>query len=258
MKKHICFIMFFALNQICVFGQTAHKHLMEGDNAYTNNDYIAAEENYRKAKEKESSLKSNFNLGNATYKQERFEEAIDYYLNATNKAKNVSEKSSAFYNLGNSYFQNQEFEKAVDAYKRSIKADPKNKDARYNLSYTKEILKQLAQQQQQQQNQDQQNQDQNDQQEKSEQDQQNQEQNQGENQDNTEKEEQEEQEQKEQPQDSTQQSQPMSFDSSRLDKQSLDSLDAQKLLQIIQDEEMKVQEKLRKFNSKRKKPDKDW
>ena len=50
----------------------------------------------------------------------------------------------------------------------------------------------------------------------------------------------------------------MQFDSSRLEKQTLDSTDAKKLLQIIQEEEMKVQEKLRKFNSKRKKPDKDW
>ena len=48
------------------------------------------------------------------------------------------------------------------------------------------------------------------------------------------------------------------FDSTRLDKQELDSIDAQKLLQIIQSEELKVQERLRKFNSNRKKPDKDW
>lgn len=244
--------------------QTSHTLLMNGDSQYNNDNYVEAEELYRKAKEKESSLKSNFNLGNATFQQGRFEESIDFYLNAAGKAEDDKTRSDAYYNLGNSYFNNQNLEDAAESFKLAIKANPNNKNARYNLAYTKEIMKQVAQQQQDQQQQqdDQQGEDQENQ------EQENQDQNQdqqGQNQDQNEKEEQEqeeqeqkEQEQKEQEQDSTQQSQPMQFDSSRLEKQTLDSTDAKKLLQIIQEEEMKVQEKLRKFNSKRKKPDKDW
>lgn len=246
---------------ICLFtsnvnAQNAHEYLQDGDDQYNANNYITAEIYYRKAKEKESTLKSNFNLGNATYQQGRYEEAIEYYQNATSKAIDSNTKSDAFYNLGNAYFNNQKLEEAADAFKKAIRENPNNKNARYNLAYTKEMLKQMAQQQQQdqsqQENQDQQNQDQQNQ------DQQNNQDQQGNNQDQNEKKEEEEQKQEEQKQDSSQQSQPMSFDSSRLDKQSLDSIDAQNLLKIIQDEEMKVQEKLRKFNSKRKKPDKDW
>ena len=115
-------------------------------------------------------------------------------------------------------------------------------------------MKKLQQQQQdQQQNSDQQNQDNQNNQDQQNQDQQNQEQ-------NSDDQNQQDQENQESQQDSTGQQEPQGggFDSSRLEKQTLDSLDAAKLLQIIQAEEQKVQEKLRKFNSNRKKPDKDW
>jgi len=254
--KYIIFLTI-GLNGLMLNAQTSHTLLMDGDGQYTSNNYVEAEELYRKAKEKESTLKSNFNLGNATYQQGRFEEAIDFYLNAAGKADDDNIRSDAYYNLGNSYFNNKNLEEAAGAFKQAIKANPNNKNARYNLAYTKELLKQIAQQQQEQnQEQNQENQENQDQEQKQEQEEQG-DQN-GQNQDQKEKEEQEEQEQEEQEQDSTQQSQPMQFDSSRLEKQTLDSTDAKKLLQIIQEEEMKVQEKLRKFNSKRKKPDKDW
>lgn len=239
--------------------QNAHDYLQDGDDQYNANNYLNAEIYYRKAKEKESTLKSNYNLGNATYQLGRYEEAVEYYQNATAKANDKLTRSDAYYNLGNAYFNNQKLEEASEAFKNAIKENPANKNARYNLAVTKEMLKQMAQQQQQQQNQDQQdNQEQQENQEQQDQEQQNDQNQQGENQEQEEKENEEQEKQEEQEQDSTQQSQPMSFDSSRLDKQSLDSIDAQNLLKIIQDEEMKVQEKLRKFNSKRKKPDKDW
>ncbi len=248
----------FCLCTINLSAQSSHTLLMDGDSQYASDNYLEAEELYRKAKEKESNLKSNFNLGNATYQQGRFEEAIDFYLNAAGKAEDNNVRSDAYYNLGNSYFNNQKLEEAAESFKQAIKINPNNKNARYNLAYTKEIIKQVAQQQKEQQQQDQDQGESQDQEDQENQDQENQDQNQdqsGENQDQNEK---EEQEQKEQEQDSTQQSQGMQFDSSRLEKQTLDSTDANKLLQIIQEEEMKVQEKLRKFNSKRKKPDKDW
>ena len=58
--------------------------------------------------------------------------------------------------------------------------------------------------------------------------------------------------------DSQQNNKQSQFDSTRLEKQGLDSIAAAKLLEIIQNEEQKVQEKLRKYNSTRKRPEKDW
>ncbi len=240
---------YFVVCPSVIVAQSAHRLYVQGDNHYLNEDYLSAEENYRKAKARDNSLQANFNLGNSVYHQERYEEATDHYLNAVSKAATKGEKSIAYYNLGNTYFKNQDLEEAMKAYKQAVRFDPSNDAAKYNLLVVKELLKQARQQQQQQQNQDEQS---DDQQDKGEQDQQPQ------NEENQSEDQQQQSEDNEAQQDSSQQMQGGQFDSTRLEKQSLDSIDAAKLLEIIQSEELKVQEKLRKFNASRKKPDKDW
>jgi len=241
-------------------GQSASELLQDADRNYQSEDFIAAEELYRKARVEESSLASNFNLGNSIYKQERYEEAIEHYLNATRKSENNVQNSDTHYNLGNAYFSNQQLDEAIEAYKQAIRLNPQNEEAKYNLAYAKEMKKIL--QQQQQENQQQQQQENSEDQQQEENQEQQQEDNQDQQDPNSENQDQQDQQQQDQEskQDSSQQQNigESSFDSTRLDKQTLDSLDAAKLLQIIQAEEQKVQEKLRKFNSNRKKPDKDW
>lgn len=247
MKHRISVLVFMiALGFSPGISQSSHKLLQKGDQSYRVGDFENAESYYRKSAEKDNNLKSNFNLGNTTYQLERYEEAIDHYLSSTRKTKTVEEESKAFYNLGNAYFKQQNLQEALNAYKQSIRIDNKNDKARYNLAMVKEILKRMQKEEKQNQQNQEQNQDQENNQE------QNQDQ-QGEEQENQEQ----NKDQSESQKDSTQQIE-SNFDSSRLEKQNLDSLDAAKLLQIIQNEEQKVQEKLRKFNSNRNKPDKDW
>lgn len=239
-------------------GQSAHKLLLQGDDAYLNGTFDAAELNYRKAREQDNSLKANYNLANTTYKQERYEEAVEHYQSALDKSANDQEASQVLYNLGNAHFNNQNLEDAVEAYKQAIKLNPQNKKAQYNLALSKQILRQL-QQQQEQEKQNQENQDQeNEQQEQEQQNQDQEQQQQEQEQQQQEQEKQDGQEQQEENESKEEDIKNSPFDSTRLDKQELDSIDAQKLLQIIQSEELKVQERLRKFNSNRKKPDKDW
>ncbi len=261
MIKHLCIVFL-----VCIFSnlsaQSAHASLRDGDEYYQKEDFASAELSYRKANEKDPTLKSTFNLGNSLYSQERYEEAIDYYQSAVQRAQAGEESSNAYYNLGNAYFNHQDLEQAISAFKRSVLENPNNKEAQYNLIVCKEILKQQQQQQQQQCNNPSQDQNQDNKEQQDQEDQQSQEEQQqnGEQQDQEEQKDQEEQQQEEEQQDSSQinNGEGTAFDSSRLEKQSLDSIDAAKLLQIIESEEQKVQEKLRKFNSKRKKQEKDW
>lgn len=230
--------------------QTAHKLLREGNHSYANGSFSEAELYYRKSKEKDNGLKSNYNLGNATYEQERYEEAIDHYMNAAKKSENKLQESDAFYNLGNAQFNNQELDEAIESYKQSLRLNPDNKEAMYNLGVSKLVKHQMEQQQQEQEQQDgDESQENEEQQEQDGEPQENEEQQDGQGQEENEEEQEEAEEQS---------MEENAFDSTRLEKQSLDSLDAAKLLQIIQSEEQKVQEKLRKFSSDRKKPDKDW
>jgi len=234
-------------------GQTAHKLLRKGNKFYNVDEYNLAENSYRKALEKDKTSKTSYNLGNSIYNQERYEEAIQHFQNSVASLETKEDQAKAYHNLGNSYFENKQLEEAVEAYKQSIRLNPDDAETMHNLLITKEIMKVAQQQeQQQQQNQDGEQQD-GEQQEGEQQEQQEQQQ-----QDQQEGDEGENQSEQESQQDSTDISQGGSFDSTRLQKQNLDSLDAVKLLQIIESEEKKVQEKLRKFNSNRKKQDKDW
>jgi len=229
-----------------VSAQSSHKLLRSGDKNYESQDYAAAEESYRKSLEKERSHKGKYNLGNTVYNQDRHEEAIQYFEEATSLASNDTEKSDAFYNLGNAQFKNQQLKESIESYKQSLRLDPSDTDARKNL-----FLAKMAQQQQQQQQQQQ------------EQQQEQQEQNNEENDQQQEQEQQDQQQQQESDQQPQQQGEenPVSDDPSEeqmQQDQKLSKEDAERLLQIIENEEKKVQEKLKKVSGKRTKPEKDW
>lgn len=243
----IRFIISFSLlfYSLSIFGQTSHKLLRSGDKNYLSQDYASAEESYRKSLEKEKSHKGKYNLGNTVYSQDRHEEAIQYYEEATSLAKNDDEKSDAFYNLGNAQFKNQQLEESIESYKQSLRLDPSDADARKNLFLAK--MAKLQQQQQQEQEQQQNDQQQND-----------------ENQDQQEQEDQQENQQQQENQDQPQQQgeeNPIENDPKEdqtQQEQKLSKEDAERLLQIIENEEKKVQEKLKKVSGKRNKPEKDW
>ena len=73
-------------------GQTAHSLLRTGDHNYQEQQYTKAEEAYRKANEKKPNLKGSYNLGNTLYNQNRYEEAVQQYIDATQNAKTDQEK----------------------------------------------------------------------------------------------------------------------------------------------------------------------
>ncbi len=151
MKQLIVFI--FLLANVTLMAQSDHGFLRSGDKSYQDEDFTGAEENYRKAIEKNStSLKGNFNLGNSIYRQERFEEAVKHYEAAARNATSNVARSNAYHNLGNAFLQNQKLEEAVTAYKNALRNNPKDMDTKYNLSFAQKMLK--AQQQQQEQNKD--------------------------------------------------------------------------------------------------------
>jgi len=69
--RFVALLSFLILVGSSLFGQTAHKSLRFGDNAYEKGDFSEAEINYRRALEKENAAQSKYNLGNAIYKQNR-------------------------------------------------------------------------------------------------------------------------------------------------------------------------------------------
>jgi Ca-activated chloride channel homolog len=240
------------------FAQTAHKMLRKGDAEYMSKDYKTAEENYRKANEAERSHKGSFNLGNTIYLQQRYDEAIKQYEDAAGRAKTNDLKANALYNKGNAHFWKNDYANAEKAYKESLMLNPNDADAKRNLAMVKKLIKRQGQQQQQNQKNKDQDKDknkkddkQNDKQDPKD-DKQNQDKNNPENKDQKGK----DQQQKDQNQDIDQNAQNNRPESTPA--QDLKKEEAKRMLQIMDDEERKVQQRLKKGKAKPSKSDKDW
>lgn len=129
------------------FAQKEKKFIYEGNKYYENKKYSEAEKNYNQALNKnKDSYKSIFNLGDAYYKQNKFEEAAEQFQALTHKATSKDTLSKAYHNLGNSLLKSKKYKESIDAYKNALKNNPNDEDTRYNLSYAQQMLKQQQQQ----------------------------------------------------------------------------------------------------------------
>lgn len=135
----------------------------QGNKDYGQGRYAESEIDYRRALEKTPGMsEAGFNLGNALYKQQRFEEADKAFSELGGGA----DKAQVHYNRGNALFQQGKLEEALEQYKESLRHNPDDQQAKFNLAYVKKLLeKEDENQQDNQDNQDQeQNQDDQDQQ----------------------------------------------------------------------------------------------
>lgn len=236
MTRHFFTIILFLLVASPIWAQQESSDVRRGNKAYDKEQYSDAEIDYRKGLDKNSSsLEAHFNLGNALYRQGKYEDAIKEYQQAGTQivAENgkYSDKdkkilSQVHHNIGNAFYAQQQYDKAVDAYKRALIANPKDDETRYNLIKAKQMLQQQQQEQQQDQNQDQ-----------------NQEQNQEQQQ------QQEQQDQQDQPQQQEQQPNP-----DQMDKEQ-----AEQILQALEQDEQEAQEEAKRQQMQSKfRTDKDW
>jgi tetratricopeptide (TPR) repeat protein len=137
------------LSGLTAYPQKENALLRQGNREFDKGDFKEAEKDYRKALElNKESVKGQFNLGTAVYKNNNFEESAKIYSNLAEKNTDREVKSKVFHNLGNSYLQSKEYEKSILSYKNALMNDPKNLDTKYNLEYAKMMLKKQQQQQQ--------------------------------------------------------------------------------------------------------------
>jgi Ca-activated chloride channel family protein len=95
-----------------------------------------------------------YNLGNAYYKKGDYAAAQNHYSQALSKA-DPALKAQLLYNLGNSAFRQGALEAAVQNYKAALQLAPEDIQAKENLAFVEEQLKQQQEQQQQEQQQQQ-------------------------------------------------------------------------------------------------------
>ena len=146
--KKLLFILFllplslFAQEDKVVLERDARKLVREGNELFNQLKFADAEVAYKKALDKNPSSEiANYNLGNAFSLQNRSKEAITQYELVAKMTKDKFTRAEAMHNIGNSHYQDKEYQKAVDSYKYSLRANPKDDETRYNLALAQEMLK---------------------------------------------------------------------------------------------------------------------
>ncbi|WP_329905379.1 tetratricopeptide repeat protein [Porphyromonas pogonae] len=131
--------------------QGAKTDTRKGNKLFKKNSFTQSEIRYRKALQKDSlSSAAKFGLADALYKQNKQDEAINYYSSlAENPTLSPEKKADVMHNMGNIYMHKKDYAKSVEAYKQSLKLNPDDNDTRYNYVLARNLLKQQQQQQQQ-------------------------------------------------------------------------------------------------------------
>ena len=224
--------------------QSEHQNLLSGTDAYLKEDFETAQSAFESAtKQNDASFKGHFNLGNSYFRNKNYTEAIQSFQKALTLAEDSEKEANAYYNLGNTFLskaqQNQsaapseksaeDLPNAIEAYKNALRLKPNDFEAKNNLANAYKLLRMQQQQQQQQQNKQEQKDNNKDDQEAS------------------------------KPQDDQSQSEKDAANKSTNSNKKLNKDELDRLMDIIEQEDKKVQEKLMKRKQTNKKTkEKDW
>ena len=125
-----------------VRSQSVHALVRDGNDAYEKGKYEDAEVGYKKALEKDSKSKeAHFDLGDAYYKEKRYDESAREYGNSASAMTDTREQAQSLYNIGNTLYQQNRYEDAAGAYRKSLRLNPKDDDTRYNLLMSQAKIK---------------------------------------------------------------------------------------------------------------------
>jgi Ca-activated chloride channel homolog len=259
--KRIGLLILMTAFSILVFGQNERKFIRNGNKLFMEavrdtsrldtTKFSNAETEYRKAlNKKPTDLKWNFNLADALYKQKRFDEAAGKFNDLGEKLQTPEEKARAYHNLGNSELMQKKLDESIESYKDALRNNPNDIETKYNLAYAQMLKKKKEQQQKQQnknndqnkdKNKDQNKQDNKNDQNKDKQDQKNKQDQQNKNKQN-----------QDQNKNQQQQQQPQN----KISKEN-----AEQLLQALQNDERKIQDKVKKAQAAKAKKvvvEKEW
>lgn len=86
-------------------------------------------------------FEATYDLGNALYKAEMYDRAEQTMMQAAaDTLRSDAERAEAWYNLGNARFKQQKYQEALESYRQSLRLNPDDMEAKYNYAYTKQLL----------------------------------------------------------------------------------------------------------------------
>lgn len=135
--------------------QQAENFIYYGNQAFDALNGVEAEKNYRRAVATGTKTDiARYNMG-ATLQQDNYvDEALRAYAEVTKTTKDRPNKHRTFHNIGNALMQAKDYKGAVEAYKNALRNNPSDDETRYNYALAKKMLEDENQNQDQQQDQE--------------------------------------------------------------------------------------------------------
>jgi len=119
----------------------ADEMLSDANSNMQEDNFVEGEADYRKAIAlNPKSETGKYNLGNAYYGKKKNAEAALRFKQAAEIATDKNEKHKAYHNLGNTYMNDKKYTEAVEAYKNALRNNPNDDESRYNLALAKDLL----------------------------------------------------------------------------------------------------------------------
>lgn len=120
--------------------------IREGNRHFKKGRYDKAVAAYRAAQiQAPANPYINYNIGNALYRQQQFDEAAAEYTKALT-APDPAQKGRAYYNLGNTAYRQGKTDEALDYYRKALAANHRDVDAKYNIEFLTMAKQQQKQQ----------------------------------------------------------------------------------------------------------------
>lgn len=132
-----------------LLAETADSKIQQGISQYHEGDFKNAGENFSSARaERPDDSRIAYNQGNALFREGKFEDALKAFNQSAMDEKNSTLRKNAIYNTGNTLVKMEKLEEAESAYKKVLTLDPADMDAKFNLEYVRQQLKEKEKQKQ--------------------------------------------------------------------------------------------------------------
>jgi len=129
--------------------QAAREKVFEGNKLFNEEKFDEASNKYQDALlEDPGSSIIQFNVGNVLYKKNNYEKALESY-NKSLDSDDVLFQAQSYYNIGNTLYRSGKLPESILAYERALKLNPDDQDAKHNLEFVRNKLKENAEPQQQ-------------------------------------------------------------------------------------------------------------
>jgi Ca-activated chloride channel homolog len=146
LNAHLLLQVVFLLVVLSSYAQKPDPEIYKGNELYKKQQYDKANEAYQQALVKDpSNPTANYNNGNASFRQNKFDDALKSFDNTINNTKDKNLQQQSYYNKGVALSKQQKLMESIDAWKEALRLNPNDKQTRENLEKALRELKKKQQ-----------------------------------------------------------------------------------------------------------------